>query len=167
MRHLEIVRALAAREVRYVIVGGVAVILHGVPRATYDLDLLADLSPDNVRALVEALEGLGFRPRAPVAARDLADPARRAEWAREKGLRAFSFWHPRGGEVDVLIEAPVDYAAAAQDALVLDVEGAPVPVASIETLVRMKQGTGREQDRSDIEALEKARRIAREEEGGA
>jgi hypothetical protein len=40
MRYVQLVEALAARHVRFVIVGGVAVILHGVPRSTFDLDSL-------------------------------------------------------------------------------------------------------------------------------
>lgn len=160
MRYREIVRELAARSVRYVVVGGIAVVLHGVPRATFDLDLLVDLAPENVLALVEALEALGYRPRAPVPARDLAIAERRAEWVRGKKMRAFTFWHSRGGEVDVLLDAPIDYAEAARDRLIVDADGTPVPLASIECLIRLKEAAGREVDRSDVEALRKAQRAS-------
>lgn len=164
MLYLEIVAALSAKEVRYVVVGGVAVVLHGVPRTTYDLDLVVDLAEDNVLRLVEALESLGYRPRAPVAARQLADPAARAAWIEDEDMKAFSFWRPEGGEVDVVIDTPVGYAEAAKDQEVVEIQGMSLAVASIDALVRMKAVAGREQDRADIEALERVRRIAAEEE---
>jgi hypothetical protein len=48
-------------DVRYVVIGGVAAILHGVPRATFDLDILVEATPDNARRLLDALleAGLG------------------------------------------------------------------------------------------------------------
>lgn len=163
MRYLELVKALDAAGVRFVVVGGVAVILHGVPRTTYDLDLIVDLAPENVERLVSLMDRLGYRPRAPVDPHGLADPARRDAWVREKGLRAFTFWHERGPEIDVLLDVGADYAVAARDALTLDVEGSPLRIASIDVLIALKSASGREQDRSDIEALRRARELAREE----
>jgi hypothetical protein len=47
--------------VKYVVIGGIAAILHGVPRATFDLDILIEATPDNARRLLDALleAGLG------------------------------------------------------------------------------------------------------------
>lgn len=164
MRYLEIVDALAAKEVRYLIVGGVAVILHGVPRTTYDLDLLIDFEPRNVTALLEALEALGYRPRAPVAASELAIESKRAEWIRDKDMKAFSFWHPQGGEVDILIDAPIDYAEAAKDQIIIEAQQTPIAIASIDALIRLKEAAGREQDQSDIAALRRVRQLSEEDE---
>jgi hypothetical protein len=47
-------------EVRYVVIGGIAAILYGVPRATFDLDLLIDPTPDNARRLLLALTDAGL-----------------------------------------------------------------------------------------------------------
>jgi uncharacterized protein (DUF1330 family) len=67
----EIERVLAALEragVRYLVVGGVAVVLHGFLRTTADLDLVIQLDPANVRRALDALTDLGYQPRAPVPA---------------------------------------------------------------------------------------------------
>jgi hypothetical protein len=164
VQYLEIVRALADNDVRYVVIGGVAVILHGVPRTTYDLDLIVDLAPDNVARLIEALERLGYRPRAPVPARQLGDPAMRAMWVEEKGMKAFSFWRPEGGEVDILIDAPLDYSEVASDQEPVEVEGRTLFIASVDALVRLKSVADREQDRADIEALERVRALAKDDD---
>src|SRR5205814_2241965 len=87
-----IFEALAGAPVRYLVVGGVAVVLHGHPRFTADLDLVVGLEPDNVRAAMSALETLGYRPRAPVKMADFADPAIRRQWIADKGLQVFSLW---------------------------------------------------------------------------
>lgn len=78
------------------LVGGTAVILHGVPRTTADLDLAIDLEADNVQRLVEVMTRLGFRPRAPLPAADLVSADRRREWIADKGMRAFTFHRPAG-----------------------------------------------------------------------
>jgi hypothetical protein len=61
-----IFEALDAAGVRYVAVGGVAVVLHGHARLTADLDLAVDLAAGPAAAAIAALTGIGFRPRAPV-----------------------------------------------------------------------------------------------------
>jgi len=101
----EIFRALDEADVRYLVVGGVAVVLHGHPRFTADLDLVLDLAPSNAFAAIGALETLGYRPRAPVPAGDFANEEIRAAWRREKGLTVFSLWSPShpGTEVDLFV----------------------------------------------------------------
>jgi len=49
-----------SHDVRYVVIGGIAAILHGVPRATFDLDILIENSVDNARRLLEALSEAGL-----------------------------------------------------------------------------------------------------------
>ena len=109
-----------------------------------------------MNALIDALESLGYRPRAPVPARELADAAKRKAWVTEKDRKAFSFWQAGGGEVDILIDSPLDYREAAKSQVVVDVEGVSLPIASIEALIRLKEAAGREQDLSDVDALRRA-----------
>ena len=81
-----IAAALSDANVRYLIVGGLAVAAHGYGRATFDVDLVVQLQPDNVRRAMEALEALAYRPLTPVAAREFADPATRERWIRDKRM---------------------------------------------------------------------------------
>ncbi len=69
-----IVRALNEAGVRYLIVGGMAVVAHGYLRFTADLDLILDLQEDNLRRAVAALAGQGYRPRARCRLRILPTP---------------------------------------------------------------------------------------------
>ncbi len=52
--------SLHNHEVRYVIIGGIAAILHGVPRATFDLDILIEATPENGQKLLDALLDTGL-----------------------------------------------------------------------------------------------------------
>jgi predicted nucleotidyltransferase len=139
----------------YLLVGGVAVNFYGIPRMTYDLDLMIALNPENILRLLSRLSDWGYRPRAPVNPNDLADEKTRAIWIREKNMRAFSFYHEKEaiGEIDVLIELPMPYEEFRERAKVFDVEGIGVPVVSVQDLIDLKRRAGRQQDVSDVEHL--------------
>jgi len=152
-----IVEALNAAGVRYLVVGGLAVVAHGHVRFTADLDLVLDMAPENLRAAMGAFDGLGYRPRAPVPIRDFADPARRAEWIRDKGLTVFSLWsaaHP-ATEVDLFVASPFeDFAAAYARAAHREISsGIAAPFVSLDDLVALKRAAGRPQDLADVERL--------------
>src|SRR5437763_8257534 len=90
-----IVEALNSANVRYLVAGGLAVVAHGYVRFTADVDIILDLEQANVARAVTALEALGYRPRAPVAFGEFADPQKRAQWVRVKNLMVFSVYSPR------------------------------------------------------------------------
>ena len=139
----------------YMLVGGVAVNFYGIPRMTYDLDLMIALKPENILKLLSKLSDWGYKPRAPVDPNDLADEKKRGIWIREKNMKAFSFYHEKEaiGEIDVLIDSPRPYEVLKKRAKIFDVEGTNVPVISVKDLINLKQRTGRQQDLSDAEHL--------------
>ena len=103
--------ALETSGARYLVVGGVAVVLHGHPRFTADLDLVLALDRQNLRAGLAALEGLGYRPRAPVSLEHFLDPETRRGWAEEKGMTVFSLWSPElpATEIDLFASEPFPF----------------------------------------------------------
>ncbi len=151
-----IVDALNRADVRYVVVGGLATVLHGFARLTADIDLAVDLSPAEARKAIGVFIGLGFRPRAPVDPLAFADPAVRGSWIRDKGMRVFSMWDPANPirEVDLFVEHPIDFDQLWSRAELIALATTSVRVASIPDLIAMKRLAGRAQDREDIEALE-------------
>lgn len=153
---VDILRALSGAGVSFVVVGGVAVVLQGHPRMTADLDLVVDLSVDNVRKTVDVLEHLGLVPRLPVAADQFADPEVRRRWVEERNLTVFSMYDPDDPMrvVDIFADPPINFSVLHSDAAVMDVGGTQVSVASRAHLIEMKQLAGRAQDLADIEALQ-------------
>jgi hypothetical protein len=151
-----LIQALNAADVRYLLVGGLAVVAHGYVRFTADVDVVLDLQEDNLRRASTALAGLGYRPRAPVAFEDFLDPAKRAAWVRDKGLTVFSLYSPEhpATEVDLFVEAPFTfdqaYARAVRMELAPDVAATFV---GFDDLLALKQRAGRSQDVLDIQQL--------------
>lgn len=74
----DLLRALADAKVPYCVVGGVAVNLHGIPRMTYDVDLVVPTTPEALRQIDDVLVALGLQCRLPIKLVDLADNPSRA-----------------------------------------------------------------------------------------
>jgi hypothetical protein len=151
-----IFRALEDAGARYVLVGGLAVVLHGYARLTADVDLIVDLAPGEAVKAIAALSRIGMLPRAPVEARDFADPARRQEWIEQKGMRVFSMQNPRRPliEVDLFVDPPLGVDELLSRATWVNIGTCRVPIASIADLISMKRSAGRPKDIEDIAALE-------------
>lgn len=152
----DVYAALDDAAVRYVVVGGMAVVLSGHVRATVDLDVVVDLEPAAAARAMAALEGLGLLPRVPVAPRDFADPAVRAGWVADKHMQVLSFYDPErpAREVDVFVSYPLDFDALVEQAVPTSVSGRSVPVAAKAHLIEMKRAAGRPRDLEDVRALE-------------
>jgi hypothetical protein len=67
----DVFRSFQRHEVRYVVIGGIASIIHGVPRATFDLDVLIEPTVANADRLLAALRDAGFGSAAMTDAQDI------------------------------------------------------------------------------------------------
>ena len=150
-------RELSRQKIDYLVVGGLAVNFHGVPRMTYDIDLMILLEPQNILTLVDKLVAWGYKPKIPVDPKDLADDDKRARWIREKNMKAFNFYNEEQAirEIDLLISSPIPYSELKESAIIVQLQEAKIPVVSIQDLVKLKRHAGRKQDISDIESLTK------------
>ena len=151
-----IARALDRTGARFIVVGGLAVVLHGYSRTTYDLDLVIQLEPRNIVAAFEALKALGYRPLVPITAEQFANEALRKSWIDEKGMQVLNFNSDRhrGTGVDVFVTEPFDFDDEYNNAYLQEfMPGITLRVARIDTLVAMKRVAGRAKDLADIEEL--------------
>lgn len=155
----ELFRSLNDADVRYVVVGGVAVVLHGHPRMTADIDLVVDLAPAAAEAAIDALTAFGLKPRVPVDPRAFADPEQRQAWIEQRGMKVFSLYDPADPlrSVDLFVEPPIPFADLWSRAKRVALPAGEVRVASIDDLITMKEIAGRVQDSEDIRALEALR----------
>lgn len=137
----DVFRSFQQFDVRYLVIGGIASILHGVPRATFDLDILIEATPENVRRLLDALleAGLGTAslttPEA-ILANEITifqDRVRIDVQTRTPGLSFREAWDRRA---------------------VMNFEGQEFGVVSKPDLIASKRAAGRPVDLEDVRLLE-------------
>lgn len=154
-----ILAVLREHEVRYVLVGGFAAVIHGSPYVTTDLDVVPERSEDNLRRLSAALRAMHARVWTEEEPRGLPfdhDPT---------SLGGSEVWNlvTDHGRLDVAF-APAGtrgYGDLIRDARRIEILGVEVTVASLADVVRSKEAAGREKDRLVLPVL---RRLL--EEGG-
>src|SRR5208283_4999949 len=107
-----IVKALNRARVKYLIVGGLAVVAHGYERLTKDVDLVIGLERENIIRGLRVLMKIGYRMSIPVTPEDFADKKKRTGWRKSKNMIVLKLWsdiHHRT-PVDVFVYEPFDFA---------------------------------------------------------
>jgi hypothetical protein len=139
---------LDAHRVEYVVIGGIAVQVHGHVRMTNDIDLIPSPTPQNLEHLASALEQLE--------ARVLNAGSEPLEINAQMLPRA-TLWQlaTRHGDIDVLHDAPgaASFTQLRERALLITLDEHPIPIASLDDLIKMKRAAGRPVDLADIAAL--------------
>ena len=138
----EFIESLNGNGVRYLVVGGYAVALHGYPRYTKDMDVWVEMTSENATRVVKALDQFGFGSldlkesdfTVPDQIIQLGSPPRRS---------------------DILTTLPgVEFSECYPSHTTVDIEGVSVNFIDLENLKKNKQATGRHQDLADLENLE-------------
>lgn len=139
----ELISLLSRFGVKFLVVGGYAVMLYAEPRYTKDLDVFLSRDESSIEGLRAALEEFGF-PLSLEAAGELA-----------LANRMISLGRPPS-RIDILNEIPgVDFQQAWERRRIVSLEGVEVPFIGLEDLIRSKRESGRPQDMLDVSALEK------------
>ena len=161
MLYENIFRAFSEVGLKYVIIGGIAVNLHGYDRHTGDLDIAIAITDEEIRKFIHAVEKLKMIPRVPVKLQDFANYQKREEWINEKGMKAFSVYNPKNPieHIDVMIEHIIAFDTLYANSVVMSDNDLTLRIANIPDLIRLKKHAGRERDLIDIRALERLEKI--------
>ena len=140
---VDFLAALLAADARFLVVGAHALAVHGVPRATGDIDVWIERSPENAARVWRALDAFGApAPALGLQRVDLETP----DQVVQIGLP------PR--RIDILTGVSgVEFGDAWTDRVVHRVDGLDVPFLGREALIRNKRASGRFKDLGDLEAL--------------
>ena len=160
-----ILRAFHEQKLQYVVIGGVAVNLHGYARATGDLDVVVSFDDAEIQKFIGVVKSLNFVPRVPVKIEDFADAKKRDEWICHKNMKVFSVYNPKNPmeHIDVMVDHVVDFATLFKNRVVMHYGNIAVSVAGIADLITLKKHAGRGRDQTDIIALEAISRLKDEE----
>jgi len=154
---IPVFQQLNTANVRYVVVGGVATILHGYVRATTDIDLIVDLQVEEAEKVIKTLSDAGYKPRIPVEAMEFADTNKREGWIKTKDMTVFSMFHPGqpGLSIDLFAKHPIPFEELWQRSKIFDVDGTEIRTCSLDDLLKLKEMAGRNKDKDDIEKLQR------------
>ena len=143
--------ALNESGVRYVLVGGYAVALHGAIRGTLDIDVALRWTRHDLVKAEDALHKIGLVSRLPVTALEVFEY--RDEYIQNRNLIAWNFYNP--ADPSELLDIIINFDAKGKRAVYKQLSTMSIPVLNIRDLIKMKKASGRPQDIEDIRALEK------------
>ena len=136
---------LQKHNVKYLVIGGIASVLHGVPRATFDLDILIEATPDNALQLLEALKEAGLGTASLLSVEELL--------AHE--ITVFKDYV----RIDVQTSTPgIEFGKAWKNRDTMDYQGQIFFVLSKDDLILSKRAAGRKVDLEDVRLLELSER---------
>lgn len=155
--YLAIFKEFNQKKIKYIVVGGMAINFYGIPRMTYDIDLILDLEDNNLRKYLCLMKKWGFRPKVPIDIMDFAKEEKRKDWIKNKNMKAFNLVNPNWpvSEIDIVINTPIDYKKAIKSLKYIKINNVSIPAIGIHDLIKMKEKTGRNQDKQDIQNLKK------------
>ena len=157
MKYLKIFKSLFDEKIRYMICGGLAMNIYGIPRMTIDIDLLLDFTEDNIKSFQKVLKQLKYKPLAPVELRTLVSEQKRNEIIEEKNMIAYSYYNQISNyvQLDILLKTPLSFEVMWKKKSERKSNGYSLFLVSVEHLIEMKQYSDRIQDRDDILLLTK------------
>lgn len=140
----EIFACLARHGVRYVVIGGLAAILHGSPQLTFDVDICPAKETDNLAKLAAALREMEARIRTPDAPEGVSFTCDATFLSRVSLLNLVT----RFGELDVSFDpsGTRGFEDLRTRSLDLKLGTSPVPVAALEDVIRSKEAANRPKD---------------------
>ncbi len=160
MSMYNLLATLSGAKIDYVLIGGLAVTLHGYQRVTMDVDVVLSMNDANLAKFVDCAKAANLKPVLPIPIDSLRDASLIDQWHREKGMLAFALREPdtMAAVIDVLVRPVVSFDELKRNAVVKRIGPLSIPVASIDDLIRLKTGTGRTKDVLDIEELGRIKR---------
>ncbi|OJU98322.1 MAG: hypothetical protein BGO12_02720 [Verrucomicrobia bacterium 61-8] len=152
---------LAAHDVRFVIVGGLSVIMHGSALMTRDVDVVCSVDSENLLRIHTALEEL--HPVHRMTPAKLPFTREQALSGGLKNLYLTTDW----GQLDCLgeIKGVGDYEACRRESEILEIDGCSMRVLSIDALIQAKRAMGRPRDLHAVLELEAIRERQRKSDG--
>lgn len=157
MEYIKLFKILNQYQVKYLICGGLAVNIYGIPRMTADIDILLDFEEANLSGFENAVKTLLYTSTIPISLKTFVSKEEREKASKEKNLIAYSFFNSQVGFVnlDVLIDVPVEFNELWKNKTEKKTGDVILNLVSIEDLILLKKYANRIQDQNDVLLLSK------------
>ena len=143
-------KALNKKRIKYLVLGGIAVNLYGLRRLTRDLDLMIDLSAENLDKFIRIIENLGYKTK-----------VRKNKWSILTAI-AFQKVIDEFDRIDVFLKNPIDFKKAYKKRKVFRIDNTRIPCVSLEDLICLKSKGNRIRDWIDVGSLKRIFKIKKE-----
>ena len=154
----ELLKALSKAEIKFVVCGGVACVLHGVERATYDLDISVDFDKPNLEKIIDLAKEFGLSPRIPEPVEKLCEKENRDRWVAEKNALVYTFVAERSPlQLDIFLSYPMNFDELMKNSEIIYLDEVKVNVSSVRDLLYAKEyiKPARDKDLIDIKELKR------------
>ena len=152
MEYVKLFQVLNQNQVRYLVCGGLAVNIYGIPRMTADIDILLDFTEENLNNFENSIKLLMFQQTIPVSIKSFVSKEARQKAVSEKNLIAYSYYNSQSGfmNLDVLLEVPIDFEKLWLHKSERKIKETEIQLVSIEDLISLKKYANRLQDQNDV-----------------
>lgn len=143
--------------VKYLVCGGLAVNIYGIPRMTADIDLLLDFSEENVANFETAVKHLLFQSVIPISISKFISKEDRLKAIKDKNLIAYSYFNSAAGfmNLDVLLDIPIEFNVLWKNKTDRLLGETSLHLVCVEDLIKLKKYANRIQDQNDVLLLSK------------
>lgn len=161
MEYVELFKKLSQKEVRYLICGGLAVNIYGIPRMTADIDILLDFTDENIENFEHVIKHLLYQSTIPVSIKIFVNKEERLKVIKDKNLIAYSYFNSQSNymNLDVLMDVPMLFAELWENREIRMLDEISINIVSVEHLISMKKYANRKQDLEDVILLSKLLKI--------
>ncbi|MBI3519323.1 MAG: nucleotidyl transferase AbiEii/AbiGii toxin family protein [Bacteroidetes bacterium] len=153
----KIFNVLNQYNVKYLVCGGLAVNIYGIPRMTADIDLLLDFDEANILNFENATKQLLFQSVIPLSINEFVKKEDRIKIKQERNLIAYSYFNSLAGymNLDVLLDVPIEFDILWRNKTERLLGHTVIYLVSVEDLIELKRYANRIQDQNDILLLSK------------
>jgi hypothetical protein len=157
MQYIKLFSVLNNYKIDYLVCGGLAVNIYGIPRMTADIDILLRFTEENLTSFENAVKQLLLLQSIPLSIKTFIKKEEREKAKQEKNLIAYSYYSQQTGfmNLDVLLDVPFDFEVLWQQKTNRLIGNTSINLVSIEDLIALKTYANRQQDRNDIVLLSK------------
>lgn len=155
--YLNIFKELHTQKVRYLLCGGLAVNIYGIPRMTADIDLIIDFSLENVTRFEQVIKTFSYQNILPFSINSLVDLNFKKNMINERNLIAYSYFNSQANRMamNVLVDVPILFEELWERKKIRMLGELTIQLVSIKDLITLKKYANRKQDLEDVLLLSK------------
>jgi hypothetical protein len=140
---------------KYLLMGGVALVLYGSPRSTFDIDIIIEKQNQEIEKLLQIIKDLHFMPRQPTLTNIQA-------FKKLKGAKCITYSSRKGNmQIDIFLKTKKQFDKLYKNKNTITAWNIKINLASLDDIKKMKKKAARDIDKLDIKFINAIKKIAK------